>query len=62
MAGSKSSLLIDSPTTGMQSTEMTFAGISPISIPQIGWLLTSTQLISTVNPSIFRIRCNSIKL
>ena len=62
MAGSKSSLLIDSPTTGMQSTEMTFAGISPIWIPQIGWLLTSTQLISTVNPSIFRIRCNSIKL
>jgi len=62
MAGSKSSLVIDSPITRMQSTETTFAGISPIWIPRIGWLLTSTQLISIVNPSIFRITCNSIKL
>jgi len=62
MAGIKSSLLIDSPKTRMQSTETTFAGISPIWIPRIGWLLTFTQLISIVNPRIFRIRCSSIKL
>jgi len=62
MARSKSSLLIDSPITRMQSTKMTFAGILPVWITRIDWLLTSTQLISSFNPSIFRIRCNSIKL
>jgi len=40
MAGSKSSLLIDRPITCMQSTETTFAGILPIWIPRIGWLLS----------------------
>ena len=59
MAGSKSSLFIDSPITCMQSTETTFAGILPIWIPRNG---LATQLISIVNPSIFRIRCNSVKL
>jgi len=52
MAGSESSLLIDSPITRMQSTETTFMGISPIWIPRIGWLLMSIQLISIVNPRI----------
>ena len=44
MAGSKSSLLIDSPIMRMQLTETTFAGISPTWIPRIGCLLTSTQI------------------
>ena len=50
-AGSKSSLLIDSPITCTQSTETTFAGI-------YGY----HELAGYSDPSIFRIRCNSIKL
>jgi len=40
MAGSKSSLLIESLTTCMQSTETNFVGILPIWILRIGWLLS----------------------
>ena len=36
MAGSKSSLLFDSPIMCMQLTETTFTGILPVRIPQIG--------------------------
>ena len=59
MAGSKSYLLIDSFITCMQSTETTLAG-SITYMDITNWL--ATQLISIVNPSIFRIRCNSVKL
>lgn len=36
MAGSKSSLMIDSPLTCMQSTETTFPEMFPVRIPRIG--------------------------
>ena len=51
MAGSKSSILIDSPITCMESTETTFAGNITYT-DTTNWL--ATQLISIVNPSIFR--------
>ena len=55
MARSKSSLLIDSPIMSIQLTTATF-------VDTTNWL--ATQLISIVNPIIFRItgRCNSVKV
>jgi len=52
-------LLIDSPTARMQSTETIFAGITYMDVTN--WLLSWSALLFWL-PSIFGIRCVSIKL